>query len=656
MGFFTLLANHIRCTVCLSVGLGGLYLGVLAAEGQTVILHEIAWMGTADSPQEQWIELYNASDEYVSLADWTLMTASGSISNRLSGRLAPGQIYLLGPHQQRELAGIPVNSYLSGHLSPEGEELRLYNRAGRLVDRVNAWHAGCNESYATMQRVYPYTAGSHPDSWTQSTVRYDSGYGTPGFRHPPAYTEQELNQVFHGENTINVFFNQSALTEFAFPNNLANHRINLEERIIDRIRQARRGIDLALYEINLPAVVDALMERAAEGLPIRLLIDAKPEQDADRNERYRLMRVYLERMLRGLDGQLGTGDSIHIFANSPIFAVADPDYRAAFGLPRHPSDMPYKTLHIGNGQQSGHLLVEGAERAPNHYYGPGGQMHNKFILIDDYRVMTGSMNITETGIYGTYRNRMARVPGGNSNNLIELHSPEATSIYRAEFNQMWGSHTVIPDRSAARFRSEKPQNQSAHFVRMGDIDVRILFSPGYDVISEITAFVEEHALTSLYFCIFAWSDSRLENIVKQKWEGSPEAEEGSVTGFDLKGVFERIFWNQWWSANINMQGREAQRTSYLNPNIPWRNTPPVYRDRESRKLHHKYMLIDANTPHNPTVITGSANWSRNANEINDENTVFIHDARIVNQFVQEFYARFQQAGGQVRSGEAHAAR
>lgn len=656
MEFIPKLANRIRFMTRLSVGLGGLYLGAHAANAQTVIFHEIAWMGTEHSPQEQWIELYNASDAYVSLTDWTLVTASGSISNRLAGRLAPGQIYLLGPHQHWELVGIPVNSYLSGYLSHEGEELRLYNSKGQLVDRVDQWHTGCSDSFATMQRVYPYTAGSHPDSWKQSTVIYDFGYGTPGFRHPPAYTEQELNQVFHGENTINVFFNQSALTEFASPNNLANHRINLEERIIDRIRQARHRIDLALYEINLPAVVDALMERAAEGLPIRLLIDAKPEQDLDRNERYRLMRVYLERMLRGMDGQLRTSDSIHIFANSPIFAVADPDYRAAFGLPRHPSDMPYKTLRIGNGQQSGHLLVDGAERAPNHYYGPGGQMHNKFILIDDYRVLTGSMNITETGIYGTYRNRLARIPDGNSNNLIDLHSPEVTEIYRAEFNQMWGSETEIPDSRTARFRSEKHQDQAAHHVRMGDIDVRILFSPGYDVIHEITSFVEEHAQTSLYFCIFAWSDSQLENVIKEKWEGSPAAGEGALTGFVLKGVFERIFWNQWWSANINMQGRTASQTSYLNPNIPWRNAPPVFRDRESRKLHHKYMLIDADTPYNPTVITGSANWSRNANEINDENTLFVHDARIVNQFVQEFYARFQQAGGEVHAYEAHAAR
>lgn len=158
-------------------------------------------------------------------------------------------------------------------------------------------------------------------------------------------------------------------------------------------------------------------------------------------------------------------------------------------------------------------------------------------------------------------------------------------------------------------------------------------------------------MTSLYFCIFAWSDSALENVIKQKWEGSARDSEGEWTGFELKGVFERLFWNQWWSANLNMTGQTAPRVSETNPNIRWAVTPPIFRDRESRKLHHKYMIIDADTAFNPTVITGSANWSRNANAINDENTLFIHDARIANQYAQEFYARYEQAGGELEPAQ-----
>ena len=40
------------------------------------------------------------------------------------------------------------------------------------------------------------------------------------------------------------------------------------------------------------------------------------------------------------------------------------------------------------------------------------------------------------------------------------------------------------------------------------------------------------------------------------------------------------------------------------------------------------------------VVTGSHNWSASAENVNDENTVIVHDERIANLFYQEFYARY----------------
>ena len=40
----------------------------------------------------------------------------------------------------------------------------------------------------------------------------------------------------------------------------------------------------------------------------------------------------------------------------------------------------------------------------------------------------------------------------------------------------------------------------------------------------------------------------------------------------------------------------------------------------------------------PVVITGSHNWSSTAENVNDENTVIVHDARIANLYHQEFRA------------------
>jgi hypothetical protein len=54
-------------------------------------------------------------------------------------------------------------------------------------------------------------------------------------------------------------------------------------------------------------------------------------------------------------------------------------------------------------------------------------------------------------------------------------------------------------------------------------------------------------------------------------------------------------------------------------------------------LHHKYAVIDYSEPlSDPTVVTGSHNWSSTAENINDENTVVVHDARVSNLYYQEF--------------------
>jgi phosphatidylserine/phosphatidylglycerophosphate/cardiolipin synthase-like enzyme len=151
-----------------------------------------------------------------------------------------------------------------------------------------------------------------------------------------------------------------------------------------------------------------------------------------------------------------------------------------------------------------------------------------------------------------------------------------------------------------------------------------------------------------YFSIFAWSDQAIADELKNKWEGSYNDLEGTLTGFDVKGVFDSDFWNQWWSASIDMTGRTASQTSVNNPNTRWKNPAPVYKDAEVRKLHSKTMIIDADTNSDPTVIVGSTNWSNNGNNVNDENMLIIHDAAIANQFVQEFNARYTQAGGNIQ--------
>jgi phosphatidylserine/phosphatidylglycerophosphate/cardiolipin synthase-like enzyme len=57
-------------------------------------------------------------------------------------------------------------------------------------------------------------------------------------------------------------------------------------------------------------------------------------------------------------------------------------------------------------------------------------------------------------------------------------------------------------------------------------------------------------------------------------------------------------------------------------------------------FHHKYAVIDAHTASSdPTVVTGSHNWTNSAEDEYDENTLIIHDAIIAGQYAEEFQQR-----------------
>ena len=81
--------------------------------------------------------------------------------------------------------------------------------------------------------------------------------------------------------------------------------------------------------------------------------------------------------------------------------------------------------------------------------------------------------------------------------------------------------------------------------------------------------------------------------------------------------------------NINDQNSQFTMLQGVGVNIVDAVTPGIY--------HHKFCIVDATNPSSdPTVVTGSHNWSSSANTGNDENTLVIHDAAIANQFLQIF--------------------
>ncbi|HET7629520.1 MAG TPA: phospholipase D-like domain-containing protein [Bacillales bacterium] len=604
-----------------------------------VVINEIAWMGTTTSYNDEWVELYNPTARGVSVDGWRLATADGTPDVTLSGTIEAQGFYILERTSDGTLPDTAADKIYAGALVNAGEDLRLANASGTVIDEVDQWYAGDNDAKATMARVSASAPGTDGASWRTAITAYGGGYGTP-----EAVTPNE-GAADSGPGSIAVYFNKAVDTSVAADGNEANGNVNLAEKLIARIHAATESVDAAIYEINLPNVVQALIAKAAEGVPVRMIVDAKETEDSGHVERYKLMRVYLEQLVRGADGEVGTADDVHVFADSPIFAVEDASFRQQYGLAASGyKDFPRKTVDVGEHTSSGYFMVDAEQKADGGYYSPGEQMHNKFAVIDDEEVWTGSWNWTTTGLYGSEANREAGILGGNSQNVVDIVSEPLATVYETEYSEMWGSRALTPNPAMANFNDRKTDN-TKHTVYVNDTKIDVYFSGGDDAIGHVTDYIQASADESAHFCIFAWSDQSMVNALKVKWEGSAEDNVGTRTGFEVKGVFDEIFWNQWWSASVDMTGRTASDTSENNPNIRWNHPAPVYEDNEDRKLHDKYMIIDAGTSSDPTVITGSTNWSTNGNTNNDENMLFIHNGRIANQYEQDFYQRYETAGG-----------
>ena len=160
---------------------------------------------------------------------------------------------------------------------------------------------------------------------------------------------------------------------------------------------------------------------------------------------------------------------------------------------------------------------------------------------------------------------------------------------------------MMPNPLQANFHSRKTNNTPREFT-VGGVQVDLYFFPGDDALGHITEYVRSHADHSAYFTFYAWSDQGLVDTLKVKWEGSAIDNEGTLTGFDIRGVLDSNFWINWLSASVDMTGTQASRESTGNPNTRWAKPAPVFFDAEDRKLHSRTMIIDVCTDSDPTVI------------------------------------------------------
>jgi hypothetical protein len=166
---------------------------------RSVIINEVAWMGTLASTSHEWIELYNPPGDGVgdiNLANWTIQASDGSPSIVISsGTILDGGYFLLKSGNIFS-ADVTASSfqYSSGLLSDSGETLTLRDSSNTVVDTSNgnggAWPAGTLTTagnHGTMERMGVgaetdtfWVTNVNPASWNGHDIAGNPIHGTPG--------------------------------------------------------------------------------------------------------------------------------------------------------------------------------------------------------------------------------------------------------------------------------------------------------------------------------------------------------------------------------------------------------------------------------------------------------------------------------------------
>ncbi len=152
------------------VGVGLILAGQpLAGSSGDVVINEVAWMGNGASANDEWIELYNTTDQAIDFTNWTLKAADDTPVITLSGTLPAHGYFLLERSDDNTVKDIAADQIYTGALSNDGEILFLKDPFENIIDTANgdngSWPAGANPSgdpagRATMERIDPLT----PDS------------------------------------------------------------------------------------------------------------------------------------------------------------------------------------------------------------------------------------------------------------------------------------------------------------------------------------------------------------------------------------------------------------------------------------------------------------------------------------------------------------
>jgi phosphatidylserine/phosphatidylglycerophosphate/cardiolipin synthase-like enzyme len=334
--------------------------------------------------------------------------------------------------------------------------------------------------------------------------------------------------------------------------------------LLDLIRGAKVKIDFAVYGLRgQTAIFDALADAKRRGIVMRGIVD-KDDKD---------MTYYAD--TDKLIATIGTVKTDHLHDREKA-ADQDEYDMADDRCPRPPGFLgPLQCV----GYDLGDSCLISSQASIEQLSYDGDIMHDKFFVIDDRYVWTGSANVSDSDITGY-----------SANVVVVLDSPGIAAQYTHELDQMYDQGLFHEDKVAAT-----PQR-----IQVGDSWVTAYFPPAPGPMDELRYEVQ-HAKERIDISIFYLTHKQLA---------------GDLIQAHLRGVKVRVIVDAT-SAKNGYSKHELLRAAGI----------PVKVENWGGKMHAKACIID-----DDVLFAGSMNWTSAGVKDNDENYLKIENRGLVSQY------------------------
>lgn len=250
-------------------------------------------------------------------------------------------------------------------------------------------------------------------------------------------------------------------------------------------------------------------------------------------------------------------------------------------------------------------------------------MHNKFVVLKDSAVWTGSYNFTDSAT------------NEQDNNAVLIYSKELAELYEKEFKNMWDTKNFAQAKGTSTINASEWNGKE---INVDGVKIKVFFNP-YNtpndikqaIMNEIEGFRVPKPEEDIYFAMAWMTQEGIIDAIKTV----------SGTGIKTAGVLDDSDTN--WGSYYSFKNSSAA--------VVFDSRRTIF---GAGLLHHKFGVIDPGRI-NARVITGSANWTDAGTTLsstsNDENILIIYSPELSKRYYKEFLRIFNATGEGIKSSK-----